>query len=88
MRAFADNLRNEFSKMEAQKQQLEKHQRQLEEARRVQAAPASSVSDARLKEMLAQNEQLQSLLEKYKRVIDDTVCLCYFLVRLLNCCHD
>ncbi|CAH2045321.1 unnamed protein product, partial [Iphiclides podalirius] len=70
LEAFADNLRSEFAKMEAQKHALERKQRELEEARLVQAAP--SVADPRLSELAAQNEQLQSLLDKYKRVIDDT----------------
>ena len=41
------------------------------------AAPApaalSADNDERLKDLIQQNEQSQSLVEKYKRIIDDTV---------------
>ncbi|CAG4953916.1 unnamed protein product [Parnassius apollo] len=73
LQAFANNLRNEFQKMEAQKRELEKKQKELElEKKKVPEVQAAPASDSRLSELLAQNEQLQSLLDKYKRVIEDT----------------
>ncbi|XP_013170492.1 PREDICTED: ribosome-binding protein 1 [Papilio xuthus] len=67
LQAFANNLKNEFQKIESQKKELEKKQRELEKTE-VQA-PAV---DSRLTEVIAQTEQLQTLLHKYKQVIADT----------------
>lgn len=45
------------------------------------SAPASAPADndERLKDLIQQNEQSQSLVEKYKRIIEDTVSLFFFL---------
>ncbi|KPJ18210.1 Kinectin [Papilio machaon] len=68
LQAFANKLKNEFQKMESHKKELEKKQRELEKKTEVQT-PAV---DSRLTEVNARNEQLQTLLNKYKRVIADT----------------
>lgn len=62
-------MKNEFQKIESQKKELEKKQLELEKKTEVQAPK----DDSRLTEVIAQNEQLQVLLDKYKRVIADTV---------------
>ncbi|XP_045538003.1 ribosome-binding protein 1 [Papilio machaon] len=68
LQAFANKLKNEFQKMESHKKELEKKQRELEKKTEIQT-PAV---DSRLTEVNARNEQLQTLLNKYKRVIADT----------------
>ncbi|XP_013135435.1 PREDICTED: ribosome-binding protein 1 [Papilio polytes] len=68
LQAFANSMKNEFQKIESQKKELEKKQLELEKKTEVQAPK----DDSRLTEVIAQNEQLQVLLDKYKRVIADT----------------
>ncbi|XP_068618901.1 kinectin-like isoform X2 [Battus philenor] len=65
---FANNLKNAFHNMEAQKKDLEKRQEELQK-KLIEEAPTVN---SRLPELLVQNEQLQTLVDKYKRVIEDT----------------
>ncbi|XP_049877689.1 ribosome-binding protein 1 isoform X5 [Pectinophora gossypiella] len=66
LQTFADNLKKELEKRDVEKKQLEKKavEKRVE---LVEAAP-----DSRLTELAAQNEHLQGLVDKYKRIIDDT----------------
>lgn len=64
LQAFADNLKKELEKKEAAKKDLEK---------KLAESKASNKSDASLEDLRAQNEHLQGLVDKYKRIIDDTV---------------
>ncbi|KAL0819625.1 hypothetical protein ABMA28_007703 [Loxostege sticticalis] len=63
LQAFADNLKKELEKKEAEKRQLEK---------KLAESHAASDSNERIEDLKAQNEHLQSLVDKYKRIIDDT----------------
>lgn len=42
-------------------------------------APDTDSTDERVKDLILQNEQSQSLVEKYKRIIDDTVSFLFLL---------
>lgn len=66
LQAFADNLKKELEKKEAEKRQLEK---------KLAESHVASDSNERIEDLKAQNEHLQSLVDKYKRIIDDTVSL-------------
>ncbi|XP_053613271.1 ribosome-binding protein 1 isoform X5 [Plodia interpunctella] len=63
LRAFADNLTKQLAAKEAEKQELEK---------KLAALSSAPAADPRRDELVAQNEHLQALVDKYKRIIDDT----------------
>jgi hypothetical protein len=65
LHAFADNLRKHMEKVEKTEKSM------VKTVEKVTAEPNS-----RIVELEAQNEQLQGLVDKYKRIIDDTVSFC------------
>ncbi|XP_037293988.1 plectin isoform X4 [Manduca sexta] len=67
LQTFADNLKAELEK----KTELAKQSAQ-KEVEKVAAPVCSATSDERVGELVSQNEHLQSLVDKYKRIIDDT----------------
>ncbi|KAG6450021.1 hypothetical protein O3G_MSEX006304 [Manduca sexta] len=67
LQTFADNLKAELEK----KTELAKQSAQ-KEVEKVAAPVGSATSDERVGELVSQNEHLQSLVDKYKRIIDDT----------------
>lgn len=83
LRGFADNLHNEFQKRESEKLELEKKTLELEKKtlelekkasqKVVTPVAAAPRPDERLAELLSEREHLQGLVDKYKRVIDETV---------------
>lgn len=70
LQTFADNLNKEFQKREAEKLQLVKTL-EFEKSFKVTAQPPTS----RLDELQSEKEYLQGLVDKYKKVIDETVSL-------------
>ncbi|XP_060805240.1 ribosome-binding protein 1 isoform X2 [Amyelois transitella] len=63
LRAFADNLSKLLAAKEAEKRELEK---------KLSSLKSSPAADPRIEQLQEQNEHLQALVDKYKRIIDDT----------------
>ncbi|CAG9789331.1 unnamed protein product [Diatraea saccharalis] len=78
LRAFADNLKKELEKRELEKKEAEKRAAEKVVEERVvervveKVVEKESQSSARLTDLEMQNEQLQGLVDKYKKIIDDT----------------
>lgn len=71
LQTFADNLKHELEKRDMEKKQLETQVQEKTVVKHVEKA--ESALDSRVKELSAQNEHLQGLVDKYKTIIDDTV---------------
>lgn len=71
LQTFADNLKHELEKRDAEKKQLETQVQEKTVLKHVEKV--EGVQDTRVKELSAQNEHLQGLVDKYKTIIDDTV---------------
>lgn len=71
LQTFADNLKRELEKRDMEKKHLETQVQEKIVVKHVEKA--EGVLDSRVKELSAQNEHLQGLVDKYKKIIDDTV---------------
>lgn len=71
LQTFADNLKRELEKRDTEKKQLETQVQEKTVVKHVEKVEC--VMDSRVKELSAQNEHLQGLVDKYKSIIDDTV---------------
>ncbi|XP_026314965.1 kinectin isoform X2 [Hyposmocoma kahamanoa] len=70
LQTFAENLKRELEKRDMEKKQLETQVQGKTVTKHVEKA--EGVLDSRVKELSAQNEHLQGLVDKYKTIIDDT----------------